>query len=133
MYVPPKANSKDQELTQSDTTTGVNRVYLNNPRTLAESANYRSSQALSPFYAEFITKIKFRKFEAIDKLLNEKPEFFYGAVDETNRTILHVACEKNVYGIVKLIIEKLFHIDQPTNNTTNVSMSTSSVGSKISK
>lgn len=74
-YQPRKAKESDGYATSDSA--GVKRVYLKAANAMAPSHS-RSSQAIYPFYAEFIAKIKLRNFVAIEKMLKEQPEEFYG-------------------------------------------------------
>lgn len=75
---------------------------------LRSTSNLRSTLPLNPFYGEFIEHIKSRNNRKIKEVLEEFPHRFYSAVDEMDKTILHCACEKNSFEIVKIIIEQLF-------------------------
>jgi ankyrin repeat protein len=75
---------------------------------LRSTSNLRSTLPLNPFYGEFIEYIKSRNNRKIKEVLEEFPHRFYSSVDEMDKTILHCACEKNSFEIVKIIIEQLF-------------------------
>ena len=63
-------------------------LYLN---VICLQVRANTTQPLNSFFAEFISKITFRKFEEIERTLEKQPEQFYGVIDEKDKTILHVA------------------------------------------
>jgi ankyrin repeat protein len=75
---------------------------------MKSASNLRSTLPLNPFFGDFISYIKVRNLVKIQEILSEHPNKFYGPVDEMKKTILHCACEKNAFDIVKIILECLF-------------------------
>lgn len=113
-YLGPQSNQvKNDELRLDSDLAEDKQIMYSLSDSIVSSGTTHSTQPLNSFFADFINKIVFRKYEAVDKVLTEQPEEFYGVVDEMDKTILHVACEKNVLSIVKLILERLFDNDQP--------------------
>lgn len=54
----------------------------------------------------------------VEKTLTENTSEFYGVIDEMGKTALHLACEKNLFEVVKMIINTLF-TGQKQSVTTN--------------
>jgi hypothetical protein len=63
---------------------------------------------LNNFFGEFIRGVKLKKIKQIEEMLKKQPDEFYGSVDEMGKSALHVACEKNVLELVKLVLDTLF-------------------------
>lgn len=45
---------------------------------------------------------------AIQEMIEQQPDEFYNAIDEGANTVLHIACEKNIPEVARLVIDLLF-------------------------
>lgn len=80
----------------------------NNSQKRSSSSNMRSTIPINPFYSDVIELIKSRNLKMIKEVLEEEPHKFYDSIDNMGKTILHYACEKNNFELVKTILQNLF-------------------------
>lgn len=93
--------------------TNFRRAYRETALDNTNRDSNRSTLPLNSFYGDFINKLKFRKTQQIEEMLKDKTEMFYLGIDEMDKTVLHIACEKNIFEVVKLILTTLFDGEQP--------------------
>jgi hypothetical protein len=85
-YIPKSTSSR------ATTSRGSKEYNTNAPdNTTGNFSQNRSTLPLNPFYGDFISKIKSRKMDQVEKILTKNTHKFYGPIDEMGKTALHLA------------------------------------------
>jgi ankyrin repeat protein len=68
---------------------------------------------------------------SIQEMIEHQPDAFYNEVDEGANTVLHIACEKNIPEVARLVIDLLFKDNQMTVKNTSFELSLKDYVNKV--